>query len=183
MEHPYAPFIDWSLRQKVPGLQRNGVMTTTGKEWLCQLGVVAGRVDRYLAKGHPGARIMPNSLVMDILELELSPYADFAPEDPRRALIDTWSGLADVYGTPPSNLQELTRLNLLADWAEAITTPVGGSYPGQHQLKICFPHEMRRVDLTKMDGQPHDPELLDNLLKLLKMYPCVNTFVLRGIDQ
>lgn len=90
-------------------------------------------------------------------------------------LLEAWSSLADVHGTHPTILHELTRLNLLADWAETITTPVGGAFPGQNQLEICFQNELRRVELMRLARQAHDPELLDPLLKLLMPYRYANS--------
>lgn len=139
------------------------------------MGVVAGRIDRYLAIGHPAPRVMPNSLVLDILELEQSPYAGFPVDDPRRALIDTWSGLAGVYGTSLKEGLKLRSLSLLVDWAEAVMTPVSPEFPGNDRLESSFQHELRRLDLCWLDRQRHSSGEAATLAELLALYPCANS--------
>lgn len=172
---PYRDFIVWSLKHQVPSLRRNGVMSQAREGWIFWMGVVAGRIDRYFALGHPTARVMPNSLVLDVLELEQSPYADFPVEDPRRALIDTWSGLAGVYGTRLSEGMELVRLNLLVDWAEAVTTPVSAEFPGKDRMKSGFQNELLRLDPRWLARQRRNSGEVASLAELLELYPCANS--------
>lgn len=170
-QHPYAPFVRWARRYCTDRIYRNGGPAGSAQEWIDSFGVVAGRIHRYLELGHPGAQALPASLVLDIVELEESRYARFPIEDPRRALIETWSGLAWVYGiagTPGD--REFHRLDLLTDWAAAFEAAARTDFPGQSLLLHRFRQECRRLDLTCLRQEDHDFEYVGFLVELLKLY-------------
>lgn len=169
--HPYAPFIRWAQQYRTAGFYRDNGASRSAQAWIYSCGVVAARIDRYLELGHPAAQTLPGSLVLDILELEQSPYSGFPTGDPRRALIDTWRGLAQVYGmarTPGD--REFHRLELLTDWAEVLQTPPGADFPGRSLMLARFHDEYRRLDLSQLRKEDHDFKYVGLLVQLLKLY-------------
>jgi hypothetical protein len=182
--HPYTPFVQWAAWYRHDGFASRGALPESAQEWTNAFGIVAGRIHRYLALGHPGAQTFPSSLVLDILELQNSPYAAFDLDDPRFALIEAWHGLSRVYGTAarPGD-REVSRLELLIDWAQALVSLPDTGFPGLGRMLIQFQDERRRLDLTQVDRREHDMRRVGSLMELLKLYKPDIASIENGIAQ
>jgi hypothetical protein len=163
--------IQWAHQNFLRSSNLNGGASTVATTSMWSFGTVAGEVQNYLESGHLVADILPASLVHDIMNLAQSSYARFPEGDARRVLIDTWSGLAHVYGTAGSSAnREMDRLEMLTDWAEAIEALRYSGFPGLRRMAAGYQAERRRLDLTKLRHDLHDFKYVGALLDLLKLY-------------
>ncbi|MGO4230129.1 hypothetical protein AB4Y72_14800 [Arthrobacter sp. YAF34] len=169
---PYEPFTRWVAQYLANSAAVNGRVSGSARTWMRAFGIVAGRVDRYLELGHGGGQTLPSSLVLDIIELVQSPYAQgLSLVDPRRELLGTWRGLARVYGTNASPRErELNRLEMLTHWTKAIVSLPGTGFPGEKLMVIRYRHERQRLDLTQLRGGEHYMRYVGLLVDLLKDY-------------
>lgn len=129
--HPYTPFVQWATFSYFRGSWHDPDMSKPTMAWVRFFGVTAARIDRFLKLGHAIGHTLPNSLVLDIIELENSPLSNALSDDCFKGLLRTWTAMADVYGrvTTPSEL-EMSRLDLLADWGHALVRLPGSGFPG-----------------------------------------------------
>jgi hypothetical protein len=88
--HPYAPFVQWATFSYFRGSWHDLDISKPTMAWIRSFGVTAARIDRFLKLGHSGGHTLPNSLVLDIIELENSPLS--------RALTTTVSKACSVRG-------------------------------------------------------------------------------------
>lgn len=163
--------IQWAHQYFLRSANLNGGASTVATTWIWSFGKVAGEVQNYLGSDHLAADAFPASLVHDIMNLAESPYARFPEGDARRVLIDTWSGLAHVYGATGSSAnREMDRLVMLTDWVEAIEALQYSGFPGLRRMAASYQAERRRLDLTKLRHDQHDFRYVGALLDLLKLY-------------
>jgi hypothetical protein len=163
--------IQWAHQYFLRSSNLNGGASAVATTWIWSFGKVTGEVQNYLESGHLVADTLPASLVHEILELARSSYTRFPMEDARRALIDTWVGLAHVYGAAGNSVnREMDRLEMLTDWAEAIEALRYSGFPGLHRMAAGYQAERRRLDLTKLRHDLHDFKYVGALLDLLRLY-------------
>lgn len=164
-------YVQWAHQRFLRSANLNGGASTVATTWIWSFGKVAGKVQNYLESGHVMAHTLPPALVQEILELAQSSYARFPEGDARRVLIDTWSGLAHVYGSAGSSAnREMDRLVMLTDWAEAIEALRYSGFPGLRRMAAGYQAERRRLDLTKLRHDRHNFKYVGALLDLLKLY-------------
>lgn len=165
--HPYAPFVQWAAFSYFRGSWHDPDMSKPTMAWIRSFGVTAARIDRFLKLGHSSGHTLPNSLVLDIIELENSPLSN---DDCLSGLLRTWTAMADVYGrvTTPSEL-EMSRLDLLADWGHALMGLPGSGFPGGAVMVTQYLDERRRLDLSQLRKDEDDFKYVGLVLKLLKL--------------
>jgi hypothetical protein len=123
--------VQWAHQRFLRSAKLNGGASTVAASWVWSFGKVAGQVHNYLESGHLRAEPLSASLVHEILELAQDAYARFPEGDARRLLIDTWRGLAHVYGAAGSSEnREMDRLEMLTDWVIAIDELKYSGFPG-----------------------------------------------------
>lgn len=164
------PYIHWAHHYFLRSSNLNGGASVVATTWIRSFSAVAGQVQNYLESGHLTADVFPASLEHEIVELAQWSYARFPVGDARRALTDTWSGLARVYGAPDFANREMDRLKMLTDWAEAVEALRYTGFPGLHRMAAGYQSERRRLDLTKLRPGLHDFKYAGVLLDLLKLY-------------
>ncbi|MET3934916.1 hypothetical protein [Arthrobacter sp. OAP107] len=163
--------VQWAHQYFLRSAKLNGGASTVTASWVWSFGKVAGQVQNYLESGHLVAHTLPTALVQEILELAQSSYARFPVGDARRVLIDTWRGLAHVYGAVSSSENlEMDRLEMLTDWLVAIDELQYSGFPGLPRMAAAYRAERRRLDLTKLRHDVHDFRYVGALLDLLKLY-------------
>lgn len=164
-------YVQWAHQRFLRSANLNGGASTIATTWIWSFGKVAGEVQNYLESGHLMAHTLPPGLVHEILELAQSSYARFPEGDARRVLIDTWRGLAHVYGAAASSEnREMDRLEMLTDWIVAIEELQYTGYPGLRRMAAAYRAERRRLDLTKLRHDLHNFKYVGALLDLLKLY-------------
>ncbi|GAB5079654.1 hypothetical protein [Arthrobacter sp. AD-310] len=168
-QHSYT-CIQWAHQRFLRSAKLNGGASTIAASWVWSFGKVAGQVHNYLESGHLRAEPLPASLVHEILGLAQSSYGRFPAGDVRRVLIDTWRGLAHVYGAADFGNREMDRLKMLTDWAEAIEALRYSGFPGLPGMVAAYGAERRRLDLTKLRPGLHNFKYVGVLLDLLKLY-------------
>lgn len=96
--------------------------------------------------------VLPQSLVLDIIELDQAALTDaLDPEGVLKNIVFFWDAVADVYGsTGTSSQTEAKRLDLLMEWSLLLTALPGSSYPGMKLLGSRYRHERGRLALTKL---------------------------------
>lgn len=147
--HPYAPFIKWAMTTYFRGHWEDVGKSKATFDWVKSIGITAGRVDMFLRLDHSLGRTMPNSLVMDIVELSSSPLRRTLAENGLLdALLSTWKEMADVYGrvSAPAD-REMARLGLLMEWGNAVVHLPGKEFPGGNALVRQYWQERGRLDL------------------------------------
>jgi hypothetical protein len=157
-EQDITPYLNWTkdmLRSeegpvvsRIPGI----------REWIVCFSATAARVDRFLQLGHEGSRTLPQSLVLDLIELDQSALTDALDDEGLlKNFIFYWSAVADVYGsTGTSSQTEAKRLDLLVEWSLLLTALSGSSYPGVKLLAPRYRHERARLALTKLRKENTD---------------------------
>lgn len=127
-------------------------------EWTVGFSATAARVDRFLQLGHGGSMVLPQSLVLDIIELDQAALTDaLDPEGLLKNIVFFWDAVADVYGsTGTSSQTEAKRLDLLMEWSLLLTALPGSSYPGMKLLGSRYRHERGRLALTKLRKENTD---------------------------
>lgn len=163
-------YIQWAHHYFLRSSKLNGGASVVATTWIRSFGSVASQVEDYLESGHLTADAIPASMVHEIMELARWSYARFPVGDARRALIDTWSGLARVYGAADFGNREMDRLKMLTDWAEAIDALRYSGFPGLHRMAAGYQSERNRLDLAKLRPDLHDFMYVGLLLDLLKLY-------------
>lgn len=164
-------YIQWAHHYFLRSSNLNGGASVVATTWIRSFSAVAGQVQNYLESGHLAAEAFPTSLVHKIVELARWSYARFPVGDARRALTDTWGGLARVYGEADSRAnREMDRLKMLTDWAEALEALRYSGFPGLHRMAAGYQSERRRLDLAKLRPGLHDFKYVGMLLDLLNLY-------------
>lgn len=168
--HPYTPFVQWTVNTYFRGTWGDVDLSTTTIAWLRSFGITAGRVDGYLRLGHPCGRSLPNSLVLDILELSHSPVSQTLQDEFLQCLLRTWTELTEVYGrTAVPSDREANRLELLAEWGHALGKLPGTHFPGGCSLLLQYRCERARLDLTQLRKDKVSFKYVGIVLELLKI--------------
>lgn len=149
---PYALFIKWTAatytEECLPGAGHSQAVLG----WLRAYGITAARVEAFLRLSHEHSIMMPNALVMDILELGNSKVRQTLKDEYLLdALLHTWGALADVYGkaaTPAD--REVARLQLLVEAGHALIMGQGMRYPGAETLLRRYWRESELLDLSRV---------------------------------
>lgn len=168
--HHYAPFVQWAAFSYFRGSWHDLDMSKPTMAWIRSFGVTAARIDRFLKLGHSGGHTLPNSLVLDIIELENSPLSRALNDDCLKGLLRTWIAMADVYGrvTTPSEL-EMSRLDLLGDWGHSLVRLPGSGFPGGTVMVTQYLDERRRLDLSQLRKDKNDFKYVGLVLELLRL--------------
>lgn len=147
-----TPYWDWTnemLRNEEPAV----VSRTPGiQEWVRSFCATAARIDRFLQLGHRRSRALPQSLVLDVIELDQAELTDaLDAEGLLKNFVLFWGAVADVYGiTRKASELEAYRLDLLVEWSLLLTALSGSGYPGMKLLGSPYGHERARLALTKL---------------------------------
>lgn len=149
--HHYTPFVQWAAFRYFRGSWHDMDLSEPTKAWIRSFGVTAARLDGFLKLRHSRGDALPNSLVLDIIELQNSPLSKALNDDYLRGLLNTWVAMADVHGrgAAPSEL-EMNRLELLADWGNALVALPGSGFPGGTVMVTRYVDERRRLDLSQL---------------------------------
>lgn len=168
--HPYAPFIQWIAFSYFRGSWHDLDIPKTTMAWIRSFGVTAAPIDRFLKLGHSRGNTLPNSLVLDIIELANSPLSKALNDDCLKGMLNTWAAMADVYGqgTTPSEL-EMNRLDLLADWGHALVGLPGSGFPGGTVMVTRYVDERRRLDLSQLRKDKTDFKYVGLMLELVRL--------------
>lgn len=168
--HPYTRFVQWTMHTYFRGCWHDVDLSKPTVAWIQSFGVTAGRMDRFLKLGHPSGCTLPNSLVLDILELNNAPLSKTLTDEFLRSLLLTWTEMAEVYGrtSAPSHC-EMNRLELLADWGHTLEKLPGSSFPGGCSLVLQYQCERARLDLTQLRKGSTSFKYVGIVLELLKL--------------
>lgn len=151
-EQDITPYVKWT-RNVLRNEERPVVSRLRGiPEWTGGFSATAARVDRFLQLGHAGSMILPQSLVLDIIELDQAALTDaLDPEGLLKNIVFFWDAVADVYGSTGTGSQtEAKRLNLLMEWSLLLAALRGSGYPGMKLLGSRYRHERGRLALAKL---------------------------------
>ena len=157
-EQDITPYVIWT-KNMLRNDERPVVARMPGiHEWSLCFGATAARIDRFLQLGHAGYKALPQSLVLDIIELDQAVLTDaLATEGLLKNFVFFWSALADVYGSIGTDSQtEAMRLDLLVEWSLLLTALPGSSYPGVKLLAPRYRHERARLALVKLRKEKID---------------------------
>ncbi|MDQ0664074.1 hypothetical protein QFZ35_002572 [Arthrobacter ulcerisalmonis] len=169
--HPYIPFVQWTVNTYFRGSwDALDISASPTIAWLRAFGITAGRVDRFLRIGHPCGCSIPNSLVLDILELSHSPVSQTLQDEFLQCLLRTWMELTEVYGqTAVPSDREVNRLELLAEWGHALRNLPGSHFPGGCSLLMQYRYERSRLDLTQLRRSKVGFKYVGIVLELMKI--------------
>ncbi|MCF3140813.1 hypothetical protein LRQ04_16275 [Paenarthrobacter sp. AR 02] len=148
--HQYSNFIEWTANTYLEERKHADKDSQETRCWLRSYGITAGRVNAYLRGRQGSGATMPNSLVMDILEIGHSKERETVEElYSIDALLSTWSALAQVYGrtATPAEL-EVARVELIAEAAYALIMTAAQGFPGRGSLLRLYWQESELLDLT-----------------------------------
>ena len=151
-EQEITPYVNWT-KSMLRYHERSVVVQVPGiQEWSLCFSATAARIDRFLQLGHEGCLTLPQSLVLDIVELDQGAPSDaLASDGLLKNFVLFWSALADVYGSSGTRSQtEAKRLELLMEWSLLLTALPGTNYPGVKLLAPRYRHERARLALTKL---------------------------------
>lgn len=151
-EQDITPYLNWT-KNMLRNEERPVVSRMPGiREWTVSFSATAARVDRFLRLGHEGSMTLPQSLVLDLIELDQAALThSLEDEGLLKNFVFFWSAVADVYGSTGSRSQtEAKRLDLLAEWSLLLTALPGSSYPGVKLLGPRYRRERARLALTKL---------------------------------
>jgi hypothetical protein len=157
-EQDITPYLNWT-QNMLRNEKRPVVSRMLGiREWTLCFSATAARVDRYLQLGHEGSKTLPQSLVLDVIELDQAALTDaLDAEGLLKNFVFFWSAVADVYGSTGTSSQiEAKRLDLLAEWSLLLTALPGSSYPAVKLLAPRYRHERARLALTKLRKEKTD---------------------------
>lgn len=151
-EQVIIPYADWT-KGMLRAEDRAVVSRMPGiREWSQCFSATAARIDRFLQLGHEGSQTLPQSLVLDIIELDQAGLTDtLNAEGLLKNFVLFWGAVADVYGSTGTSFQiEAKRLDLLMEWSLLLTTLPGSAYPGLKLLGSRYRCERARLALTKL---------------------------------
>jgi hypothetical protein len=157
-EQDITPYVNWT-KNMLRNDERPAVARLLGiREWTVCFSATAARVDRFLQLGHEGSKTLPQSLVLDIIELDQAALTDaLDAEGLLKNFVFFWSAVADVYGSTGTSSQiEAKRLDLLVEWSLLLTALPGSGYPGVKPLAPRYRHERARLALTKLRKEKTD---------------------------
>lgn len=170
--HPYAPFIKWAMSTYFRGHWEDAGKSKATMDWLKSFGITAGRVDAFLRRDHQEDSTLPNSLVLDIVELSSSRVRQTLEEEGLLdALLYTWTGLANVYGrvSTPAH-REMTRLELVVDAGHALVSARGTGFPGTAAMIRQYWRESERLDLNLIRRGTQGFKHVGSGLELIKLH-------------
>ena len=170
--HPYAPFIKWAMTTYFRGHWEDVGKSKATFDWVKSIGITAGRVDMFLRLDHSLGHTLPNSLVMDIVELSSSPLRRTLAENGLLdALLSTWKEMADVYGrvSAPAD-REMARLGLLMEWGNAVVHLPGNEFPGGNALVRQYWQERGRLDLDLLRPGRDNFKYVGMVVNLLSLH-------------
>lgn len=153
-----TPYVNWT-KNMLRNDERPAVSRMVGiREWTLCFSATAARIDRFLQLGHEGSKTLPQSLLLDIIELDHSWLTDaLNDEGLLRNFTYFWSAAADVYGSVDTCSHiEAKRLDLLVEWSLLLAALPGSSYPGVKLLTPRYQHERARLALTKLRKEEID---------------------------
>lgn len=150
--NPYSRFINWTDATYIQERRPDTEEAQATHEWLKAYGITAARMEVFLRLFRDRSTIMPNALVLDILEPSNSQVRQTLEDEYLLdALLHTWSALAEVYGKAASPAErELARLQLLIESGQALLMAQGQAYPGTGTLLARYWQESGQLDLTQI---------------------------------
>lgn len=166
----YASFVQWAMFTHGRGNWDAVDLSEETTAWIRLFGRTAGRMDKFLRLGHPNGHTLPNSLVLDISDLNSSPLSKTHKDELLRTLLLTWAGMVDVYGrtSDPSSL-EMTRLELLADWGHTLLGLPESGFPGGVAMIIQYRYERARLDFGKLRRGRNNFKYVGLVLDLIRL--------------